>query len=1211
MLRWLGFPFGRVAGVLAGLLILASVATAQVGSTTDILTGTIRGPDGQPLAGALVTALSLETQLTREAKTSARGRYTIVFPDGGGQYRLTVRYIGYPVTQLSVIRQADEDRLVTDVAMTTQPIELEPVTVRARRGPPAQGRPTPGETGQNLNPEVMERMPLDASDLNVLATLAPGVVGLGSTDSTDAAFSVAGLRPTANEVTLDGLQFGSGSVPQDGIRSTRVITSTYDVARGEFSGGLVASTTRGGTNTPAGSWTYTLRDQSLSWGPGASSPFTQGYTQQQFGGGFGGPLIHDKLFGFVALQGRWRTQPLPSIMSADAATLARLGLSPDSVAHYLNILGNLGVPLGAPAVSADKGTTLDNALARFDWMISNTQTLMLRGDWRLNSLDPSGVGALALPQNGGERSGWSGGVMATLTSYFGNGFINEFRGYLSTNQNSSTPFVVGPDGRVQISSPLADTALATNTLTFGGNGGMPQQTNQTAFEGTDEISRLFGTSHRVKFGLFTRLTSINDEIMPNANGTFTYSSLGALAADSPSVFTRTLLAPTEAGTAQEGALYLGDTWRPRPGLQLTYGARLEGSRFEGAPALNAAVDSAFDVQTDAIPSDVEVTPRVGFTWFSGGSNGFLARTVITGGGGEFRSPTPTTLYTSALAAPGVSSVQAQLYCVGAGVPTPDWGTLLQDPSNIPTTCTAAAPTATAAALPTVVTFAPNFAAPRTWRGSLGIQQRVGVYTVSLSGNFTEGVSQYAFQDLNLGSAQFTLPAEDNRPVYVPAASIVPSTGAVPFDLSRLDPAFGSVLEINSALRSEAGQGILSVSGTTSHGAVFQVSYTYTRARDQSSFSSGSALQGFAAATTSGNPNVAEWATSDYERRHSFLATLTYPISGAFEVTVIGRLMSGMPFTPIVGQDINGDGARNDRAFLFNPATTADTSVANGMQRLLTSGPGWVRSCLQGLGSIAGRNSCTGPWEPSLDFQINWRPSFFNLNRRLTLSLVTINLLAGVDQLLHGANNLQGWGIASPPNPVLLNVTGFDPVSQGFLYTVNGRFGATGGNSPTLVPFQIGLQGHLAIGPDPTRDRLNALFGGGRGGGGGGGGAGGGQNAFMARFARALPNPLRDILALHDSLALSSDQTTRLLEIADSLDTHNRVVADSVQAAIERAGSNPDPAVLFAAIRPKLAAGREAVRKALNEARAVLTAAQWAKLPDSIRNPQQRGRRPPD
>src|SRR5207253_9030697 len=64
---------------------------SQVGTTTDIITGTVTGPDSQPLAGALVQATSLETQVSRQRTTDARGRFTIVFPEGGGQYQLTVR----------------------------------------------------------------------------------------------------------------------------------------------------------------------------------------------------------------------------------------------------------------------------------------------------------------------------------------------------------------------------------------------------------------------------------------------------------------------------------------------------------------------------------------------------------------------------------------------------------------------------------------------------------------------------------------------------------------------------------------------------------------------------------------------------------------------------------------------------------------------------------------------------------------------------------------------------------------------------------------------------------------------------------------------------------------------------------------------------------------------------------------------------------------
>src|SRR5207245_2676707 len=92
------------------------------------------------------------------------------------------------------------------------------------------------------------------------------------------------------------------------------------------------------------------------------------------------------------------------------------------------------------------------------------------------------------------------------------------------------------------------------------------------------------------------------------------------------------------------------------------------------------------------------------------------------------------------------------------------------------------------------------------------------------------------------------------------------------------------------------------------------------------------------------------------------------------------------------------------------------------------------------------------------------PTWFGLDRRLTMSLLTVNLLGGVDKWLHGAANLRGWGYAAAPDPVLLYVRGFDPATEQFRYAVNGRFGATASASGGItVPFQIALQGRLGSG----------------------------------------------------------------------------------------------------------------------------------------------------
>jgi len=1206
-LRQLSLVFLLATGVTPG-------AMAQVGSTTDIITGTVTGPDSLPLAGAQVQAISIETQVSRQRTTDARGRFTIVFPDGGGQYQLIVRFIGMAPVRTTIARQADEDRLVANIRLGLASVPLEPVTVTARRGQRGQDRPTPGSTERDLSPQLLARLPIDASDLNTLATLAPGVVGIAGTDSTDAAFSVAGQRTTANDITLDGLSFGSGSVPQDAIRSTRVVTSTYDVARGQFSGGLVASTTRSGTNVPQGSYTYTLRDRDLAWGGATSTPFGQGYTQNQLGGGMGGPIIPNKLFVFGALQGRWRDQGLTSLMSADPVTLARLGVSPDSVARFIALTQQSGVPITVTDLPDDRATDNTVGLVRFDWNISDVQTLMVRLDGRWTSQVPTRLGTLALPPTGGTSTQTGGGVMASLTSYFGGNFINEIRGYASTSKRDAAAYVALPAGRVLVGSPLGDSAQSVANLSFGGNVGFPQHSNDRSLEITDEFSWLPGaTAHRIKLGLYLNGTQINENQNINQLGMFTYPSLAALAADSPSTFTRTLAPLDRRGTAWNAALYLGDTWRTSGALQLTYGARIEGARFNGAPAENVAVDSLFGLRTDRIPTEVHVSPRVGFTWMFGGADG-PPTYIVRGGAGDFRSLTPTGLYSAALAAPGLASAETQLTCIGAAVPTPDWTLYMQDPSAIPTQCTDSAGggggPVTITPQPNVTVFDPGFTAPRAWRGSLGVQRRIqGTYTVSLDASYARGMSQYGFRDANLVTTPaFALADERNRPVYVPADSIVAATGALSSVDSRLHPAFGQVLVIGSDLQSDTKQLTLGFGGLTARGMTFQLSYTYTRAQDQSSFGTGAASQGFAAASTAGDPNVREWATSSFERRHSLLGTVTYPITGALEITAIGRITSGAPYTPMVGSDINGDGSRNDRAFIFDPATTADTSVARAMRALLAGAPSAVQSCLTTrLGEVAARNSCTGPWQPSLDLQVNWRPDWFGLDRRLTLSLVTVNLLGGLDEWLHGSNNLRGWGFSAAPDAVLLYVRGFDPTTQTFRYAVNDRFGAiAGANGGITVPFQIGIQAHLTIGPDRTRDRLRSVFGGGRRGG-QGAADGAGPPDFTARFAQILPNPISVMVGMKDTLKLDDAQVIALKAISDSLDAQNAIVRDSLQADVQRAGTRPDPGILFARMRPRLQVGRENIRKALDHARAVLTPDQWKQLPDALKTPGFGGR----
>ena len=1217
------------------LLLLPLPGHAQLGATTDIITGTVIGPDRAPIAGVQLLVTSLESGITRTKTTNDRGQYTLLFPDGGGQYRIVTRFIGMASQEMTVSRVADEDRLVADFVLSPAPTRLSTVTTqalpqRARAG--ENERPTPGSTGRTLSGDQLIRLPIDPSDPNAVALLVPGVVGISESDSTVAGFSVAGQRADQNQITLDGLTFEDAAVPQEAVRATRVVTSTYDVARGQFTGGLVQSTTRGGTNDRAGSFSYSLRDPRLQWSDESedASAFGQGFTQHQLSGGFGGPIVQNRLFYYGSLQLRRRENPLQSLLGADELTLGRLGADPDSVVRFLELLEDSGLPASIDGVPDDQLTDNLSSVLRVDYQLGEDHSLMLRGNIQGSLREGSRTGALSVPSYGGEETGSGAGVMASLSSVMGQ-LLNEGRIFYSRSDRSGDPYLVLPAGRVRVISNLDGGGTSASTLGFGGNPGLPSEGSTTQLELTDELSLLGVGGHRFKLGGLLNYTSFSTASTTNRYGTFVFNSLENLAANTPVSFNRTLMPREREGAALNGALYLGDTWRKSRAIQLTYGVRLEHAMFLGAPAYNPRIEDLFGRRTDELPSEIHLSPRLGFTWIirarapgpgtirgprarggrdTGGAN--ANATVVRGGIGEFRGRVPTQLFASVIDATGLPDAEQQLVCIGGAVPVPDWRLYLLDPAAIPGECADGGTGGPVAERrPTVSIFDPGFEAPRAWRASLGLSRRISErISSSVDVTYASGISLYGARDLNLRPEPvFTLAAERERPVYVPPGSIVPATGATTVLASRLHPEFAQVIEVNSALRSRTAQVTLGINGAGSRSLLWNISYTFARSLDETSFTPGSGGAGRGGSgfstgtgTTGGNPNAIEWGTSDLERRHSAIGSLNWFARPWLDVTSIFRVSSGQPFTPRVGSDINGDGSRNDRAFVFDPADAPDPAVAKGMQRLLAAAPGTARECLrEQMGRIAGRNSCVSGWTPTLDLQFNLRPDLGGrIGRRLTMMVSLINPLAGADQLLHGSSGLRGWGQPNRPDATLLTVRGFDPVESRYVYEVNERFGDSRGARTALRnPFQVGIQARLQVGPDRQRERLleglAAL------------GRRGGTRTLDARaiVERVAPDPVFPILERRDSLGLSMEQVAALEAISDSLSAAIDTVVASVQATLDSAtAAGGTLATAFPAIQPRLQAMREEYLSALRAAERTLTREQWEKLPMRLRNPLQ-------
>jgi hypothetical protein len=578
--------------------------------------------------------------------------------------------------------------------------------------------------------------------------------------------------------------------------------------------------------------------------------------------------------------------------------------------------------------------------------------------------------------------------------------------------------------------------------------------------------------------------------------------------------------------------------------------RADVSHFQGNPKFNPLVDSIFGVRNDDVPRGVYLSPRFGFSWtygtapqvagFEGAARG--SRGTLSGGIGQFQNLPSSNLIAAAVDNTGLPEAAQQLACVGSAVPIPLWAQYLQNPGMIPTACAdGTSGSAFSSSVPNVSLFDAGYIPQRSWRANLTWNAPIlnNRYRTSLAGTYSLNLQQQGAVDLNFNRTQrFALANEGGRPVFVNPTSIVGGTGSIISRDARVTQLFSQVTDYQSDLRSRSAQIQLGLSPVRFNSSFqWNAAYVWQRVVDLT--------RGFNGGSTAGDPYLTQWARASSDARHQITLNANYTLKNAVTFSVFGRIQSGNPFTPIVSGDVNGDGSGgNDRAFIFNP-TTADSAVSAGITSLLDNAPSSVRECLtRQLGTIAGRNSCQGPWSTSMSARVAIMPGAGKLPDRATISIGIANPLTGIDALVHGSSNMHGWGQSQFVDPTLLYVRGFDATTQRFKYEVNPRFGANRqANSVNRAPMQLTLDVRLDVGPERERQDLALQLRAGRG----GRGQRLNENAIRQRYVRSYPNPFEQMLRQHDSLGLSD-------EVSDSIAILNKrysAIIDSIWAPIAK------------------------------------------------------------
>jgi len=1029
--------------VLAALGFAAWPAAVQ-GQTTDAtVVVAVRSTGDEALAGATVEVRNTSTGFIARGHTMSDGRATFRQLPLGGPYTVSANRIGFAPRQATGYVLELGSRVEVALRLPDQSVALEAVVASGDEGA-ARDLRLGGST--RIGVAELRTLPTTGRNFTDLAGLAPTV---GPT------LSVNGQRPTATDIRLDGLQsrnmlrggeLGRGpyTVSMEAIREFEVVTNVYDVTLGRQGGGTISAATREGTNRWTGTFFAYGRDDRL----GAAHDFlgrgrdVRDFGVLQWGGSVGGPLIRDRLHLFAAFDRQDSREPL---FVADLRTPrdeVDAGIAADSLARALTILRNLYGTGDSQVGVFDRRPQATTLFARLDWQASARHRVTLRHNFSHWDNPDNDVGdqPLSLFESRSSIRSTDHQSLLAVRSELAASAQNEFKLGVSFSDRELTPNSLAPRGFVRVRSALPDGSAGDVRIQFGGNRLAPERSGERQLQliNTTWITRGRRT---LAFGTDNSLTRLSTYIPIEQGGLFEFETLADLEALRPFRYSRQVpLARGEQWARQyvlDAGVFAQVEWRPSPRLVATVGARYDVTAFLTAAPRNPVVEQALGLRTDQTPTDWNnLQPRAQVMWDPGGDG----RDVVRAGAGAFAAQPHYYLQANSLFNSGTDL--ADLVLSGADVPRPDYASYRRDPSTVPGV-------PAGAAVPAYVNLtSPNFETPTTWKTNLSYQRRFGErLTLAATGLLARTVDNYHYLDRNLvADPAFVLDAEDGRPVFVPAATI-DSRGRTSFRNARRSGALTHALELVSA--GELRQRALVLEGTLAlpREAGVRASYTWNHTRDNSSFNCCIARTASLLTPVRGDPRDlgGAWGPADTDFRHKLVVFGSLPALAGFRVS--GRYVgnTGRPFSLVVNGDINGDDYNgNDLAFLFDPGDpSTPPDLAASMRRVMENPDNVAAAYIRrNLGSISGRNAVFAPWVWRLDARVS-RPLRTVGRQRAELTVDVYNLANLLDSDWGGQYLLPGGISAS--NAVqqrlnLLNVTGFDPATRRYRYSVNENVG---------------------------------------------------------------------------------------------------------------------------------------------------------------------------
>ncbi len=299
--------------------------------------GTVTGRvEGTP--GASVALTNTDTGLRRTGTIDANGRFQVTsLPPG--HYKVDLVQNG------NVIRSNEVDVLLGQ-GVDASFLNVQSVQVTGRR---TRIDLTTAANGTTFTAKELSKLPVQ-QNLTSIVLLAPNTTRGDPAFGNTASFGGAGV--SENSFYLNGFpitnpltQLGSMELPFGAIQQANVLTGGFGAEFGRSIGGVLAVTSKGGTNSWEAGAMYSIEPQAwraqrrnITYGnTGDTSSSSRdnaldvrrdnrSVTSHQYGGYVGGPIIKDKLFMFVSADQTLTSDSyLSSTSSSAPATIAESG----------------------------------------------------------------------------------------------------------------------------------------------------------------------------------------------------------------------------------------------------------------------------------------------------------------------------------------------------------------------------------------------------------------------------------------------------------------------------------------------------------------------------------------------------------------------------------------------------------------------------------------------------------------------------------------------------------------------------------------------------------------------------------------------------------------------------------------------------------------------------------------------------------------------